>query len=237
MHECIQPCQFIMIQQECKPVVEDTEHNLEQTAKVTSTETMPEQMEVSVHAIEGFHTNKTITLTGRRGHQNFSILIDGGSTHSFLYEHTATKLRCELVQTRPMKVQVANGNHLVSQYECRDFSWKIDDKEFKTAVRTLPMGGYDLVLGVDWIGSFGLVTFDYKKLLLQFQYQGKRVTLKGNSHSNNPRIQQMSAKGFVRTCQRQGHGFIYVVNRITQPRGQVFSCQEEDTMNLTEEQI
>lgn len=38
-------------------------------------------------------------------------------------------------------------------------------------VRTLPMGGYDLVLGVNWLGSLGQVTFDYKKLL-KFNYQG-----------------------------------------------------------------
>lgn len=40
-------------------------------------------MEVSVHAIEGYHNNKTITLTGNKGKQQFSILVDGGSTQFF----------------------------------------------------------------------------------------------------------------------------------------------------------
>lgn len=36
-------------------------------------------MEVSVHAIEGVYSNQTITLTGRRGQKEFTILMDGGS--------------------------------------------------------------------------------------------------------------------------------------------------------------
>lgn len=48
-----------------------------------------------------------------------------------------------------------------SQYECKDFKWKVGECEFQTPVRTLSLGSYDLVLGVDWLGSLGLVTFDY----------------------------------------------------------------------------
>lgn len=54
-------------------------------------------MEVSVHAIEGAHSNQTIT--GYIGKKEFSILIDGGSTHSFLDEQTAVRLNCQLVKT------------------------------------------------------------------------------------------------------------------------------------------
>lgn len=71
-----------------------------------------------------------------------------------------------MVKTKPMKVQVVVGNNLIGQYECAEFSRKIGNLEFQTNVRTLPIRGYDLVLGVDWLGSLGLVTFDYKKLTL-----------------------------------------------------------------------
>lgn len=63
-------------------------------------------MEVSVHAIEGVYSNQTITLTGKRGQKEFTVLIDGGSTHSFLDENTAVKLKCEVVETAPMQVLV-----------------------------------------------------------------------------------------------------------------------------------
>lgn len=228
-HEWLQPCQYRMVQEESSLISADSVRQVASADEIVSNTTVKEQMEVSVHAIEGCHNNKTITLTGRRGNQKFSILVDGGSTHSFLDEHTATKRRCELVKTKPMKVQVANGNLLKSRYECSDFSWKIDDKEFKTSVRTLPMGGYDLVLGVDWPGSLGLVTFNYKKLVLQFNYQGKVVTLQGNGSADRPRLQLMSAKGFVRACQRQDSGFVYVVNQVvdTEEEANKRSIKEE----------
>lgn len=219
-HQCVQPCNFV-IMQEANNLAEgsiETEGNTKgEEGVITDQEeecSFTENMEVSVHAIEGVHSNKTITLTGRRGKQQFAILIDGGSTHSLLDETTAGKLKCELVKTQPMKVQVANGNHLESLYECKEFKWKIGDNEFQTAVRCLPMGEYDLVLGVDWLGSLGLVTFDYKKLTLQFQRNGQVVVLQGNTQTTRPKLQQMTAKAFVRSCQRQGNGFIYLVNEV-----------------------
>lgn len=128
-----------------------------------------------------------------------------------------------------MKVQVANGNHLVSQFECPGFSWKVGGFEFQTTVRTLPMGGYDLVLGVDWLGSLGKVTFDYKRLTLEFQYKGQMIILQGNSQSLKPRIQQMTAKAFIKSCQRQGNGFLYLINEVCQPTGALNSLQELNT--------
>lgn len=126
-------------------------------------------MEVSVHAIKGFHSNKTITLTGRRGKQQFEILIDGGSTHSFIDENIASKLKGELARTHPMKVQVANGNHLESKYECKDFRWKIGNHEFQTSVGTLSMGGYDLVLGVDETPHFSELNDLIRPLICPFE--------------------------------------------------------------------
>lgn len=114
--------------------------------------------------------------------KNFSILVDGGSTHSFLDERAASKLKCEVVHTDAMQVLVANGNHLTSKHEFVEFSWKVGEQEFQTSIRTLPLGSYDLVLGVDWLGSLGPVTFDFKNLLLQFHKGDKLVTLKGECY-------------------------------------------------------
>lgn len=114
--------------------------------------------------------------------------MDGGSTHSFLDEKTALKLKCEVIETLPMQVLVANGNHLTSKHECADFTWMIGDQNFHTSIRTLLMGSYDLVLGVDWLGSLGPVTFDFKNLLLQFEQGEKTVTLQGNKKPFKPSL-------------------------------------------------
>ena len=55
-------------------------------------QTQDQQIEVSVHAIEGLKGCQTITLTGYKNKKQFSILIDGGNTHSFLDDNTASQL-------------------------------------------------------------------------------------------------------------------------------------------------
>lgn len=72
-HQCIQPCQFMMKEEECIAEFDKACSKGDEPAVVET----DGQMEVSVHAIEGFHNNKTITLSGKRGRQQFSILVDG----------------------------------------------------------------------------------------------------------------------------------------------------------------
>lgn len=71
------------------------------------------------------------------------------------------------------------------------------------------------MLGVDWLGSLGPVTFDFNNLQVQFQQRDEKVTLQGNSQPSKPTLQQMTAKQYVRSCQRQGHGFIYLIQSTT----------------------
>lgn len=198
---------------------------------------LTQQMAVSIHAIEGVQDSQTITLTGNKGKKQFSILIDGGSTHSFIDDKTAIHLKCELTKTPPMKVLVANGNQLISQYECNKFSWQIGNHHFQTSVKTLPMGSYDLVLGVDWLGSLGPVTFDFKQLQMQFQHQGQVITLQGNQKPGKPRLQQMTVAQFVRSCQRQEHGLMFLLDVVEKPTGSLLSQQMIEGAEMSKECI
>ncbi|XP_017241605.1 uncharacterized protein LOC135152094 [Daucus carota subsp. sativus] len=219
---------------------QDTEINKDEVATTVETitpeegQTQKQQIEVSVHAIEGLKGSQTITLTGYKNKKQFSILVDGGSTHSFLDEKTAAQLKCELVKTKPLKVMVANGNQLVSHYECQGFSWNIGKYRFNTPVKTLPMGSYDLVLGVDWLGSLGPVTFDFKKLEMRFQKGEEMIVLQGNQGSDKPRLHQMTADQFVRSCQRQEHGLLFILDVVHQPAGSLLSLQSDDGNNNSE---
>lgn len=101
-----------------KIIPERPKKEIKEYAGDGGTSICPEDMEVSMHAIEDAACSKTITFTGRRGRNVFSILVDGGSTHSFLDGSKVSNLKCELVKTLSMKVLGANRNHLTSQYEC-----------------------------------------------------------------------------------------------------------------------
>lgn len=43
----------------------------------------------------------------------------------------------------------------------------------------VPLKGYNMVLGVHWLRTLGLISWDFSKLLMQFKVQGKKYTSEG----------------------------------------------------------
>lgn len=113
---------------------------------VEETENAQEEMqgdeggEISFHALKGGPTGKIIKVKGLAGKRRLTVLIDGGSTHSFLNEATARDLKCKLTATTPLSVTVANGNKMHSHYKCADFKWLMQGQEFIAHLRILELG-------------------------------------------------------------------------------------------------
>lgn len=75
-----------------------------------------ENMEVSIHAMEGQPNPQILMFDEHVGRRTFAILIDGGSTHNFLDPKATKFLGSDLEPTSPMNVIVANGEKLTSTY-------------------------------------------------------------------------------------------------------------------------
>ena len=43
----------------------------------------------------------------------------------------------------------------------------------------IPMGGTDVVLGIQWLQSLGIVAFDFKEIFMKFSLERKEIKLKG----------------------------------------------------------
>ena len=63
----------------------------------------------------GVQGRKTIKITGLVNSQEILILIDSGSSSSFLSQKTADTLKCDLTSAPPVTVTVANGEKILSQ--------------------------------------------------------------------------------------------------------------------------
>lgn len=71
------------------------------------------------------------------------ILIDNGSTHSFVDPKVAKETSAPIKELkRPMMVKMANG-------VCRPFAWKMQNEEFEFDMGLLEVGGCDVILGMD----------------------------------------------------------------------------------------
>ena len=138
---------------------------------------------ISLNALSGVPTHNTMRVKGHVLRQLLHILMDSGSTHNFLDIYTAKRLGCRLRSTCPLQVSVAGGTKLVSQYMVKGFQWKIQGVVFETDVMLLPLGGCELVLGVQWLSTLGTISWNFQELTMKFAYGGQKVLLRGTHQS------------------------------------------------------
>ncbi|GKC64942.1 retrotransposon-related protein [Tanacetum coccineum] len=100
---------------------------------------------------------------------------------------------CQLVSTFPLQVEVAGGNKMICKYMCKGFTWKCRDVEIQSDVMIIPLGGCEMVLGIQWLASRGNILTNFKELKMEFKYKGKRVLLRGTPKSEIQWMQDVFA--------------------------------------------
>lgn len=138
-----------------------------------------EEAQLSLNALTGQTTPETIKVLGKVKNNQLSILVDTGSTHTFLDTQTAKTLGCEVVYTNNLMVTVANGHNVNCNTKCPNFQWEMGNNHFYFEVRILKLGSCDLVLRVDFLRKFGPVLFDYNKLSITLRSGVKEITIQG----------------------------------------------------------
>jgi hypothetical protein len=100
-------------------------------------------------ALTGSSAPRTIKLIAFIQDQVVSILIDCGSTNSFVSEPLATRLTNVAVLPVSSAVQVAGGRTLHCATILQNDRWSVDDCVFYTDLRVLSLTAYDVVIGMD----------------------------------------------------------------------------------------
>ncbi|XP_058188043.1 uncharacterized protein LOC131304721 [Rhododendron vialii] len=125
-------------------------------------------MQISMHALSGNTSFRTMRVAGKVKGRAITILIDSGSTHNFV-EPGIAKSSGQLVEaTSELPVTVADGTKLCSKGLCPTFTWEMQGETFSAEVRILAIGGCDMVLGVQWLSTLGPILWDFKNLQMQF---------------------------------------------------------------------
>ncbi|GJY39911.1 retrotransposon-related protein [Tanacetum coccineum] len=136
-------------------------------------------LEISLHALNGVQSYQTIRVVGFVGKFKIHILIDTGSTHNFVNESVAKRIGCKLQTTGPLQVTVAGERNLVSNTMCSAFKWTLQGEVFTISVMLLPLGGCDMVLGIQWLSTLGDIKCNFKEPRMGLNYNGKYMTLRG----------------------------------------------------------
>ncbi|XP_019225505.1 PREDICTED: uncharacterized protein LOC109207079 [Nicotiana attenuata] len=157
--------------------IETGEAGIEETEPYLQEEEVVDEA-ISLNALSGTEVPNTIKLRGESKKNSMSILLDSGSTHSFLDMETAKEMGCAIKETSPMRVTVANGNHVMSYHTCPTFKWKIQGVEFEDSVRLIRLGGNEMILGGDWMKKHNPILLDFIEYKVEVTHKGKIVELK-----------------------------------------------------------
>ena len=77
------------------------------------------------------------------------LLLDSGSTHSFINNNFANSIGVGTVPIPAVLVKVANGQFLNCDSMVTQLPWQCQNHEFHTDLRVLDLGAFDGVLGMD----------------------------------------------------------------------------------------
>src|SRR3984885_9704176 len=107
------------------------------------------------------------------------VLIDSGSTHNFIHCKVAKELNCFLYPAPECQVMVANRGTINFSGKCHNIKLSMGKYILTSPMLSIPMGGVDVVLGIQWLQSLGTTDFNFQELFIKFSMEGKEVELRG----------------------------------------------------------
>ncbi|XP_066341737.1 uncharacterized protein [Miscanthus floridulus] len=148
---------------------------------------------ISLLAMAGVRTPETMQVRIQMGGTTLLALLDSGTTHNFVSEEATARTSLQLQSWASMKVTVANGDWVPYPGAYRVVPFSIDGERFTTDFFALPLAGYDVVLGTDWLAMLGPILWDFGTLTMSFWHGDHRVCRSGVASSPAPSLRACSA--------------------------------------------
>jgi hypothetical protein len=112
---------------------------------------LADDLGISLHALTFLSSPNTlqliITITG----MEHRALVDSGSRHMFIHDAVVHRLGFQVAVQLGLSVKVANGERLQSYGACKAMTVVIQGETFTLDCYTLPLEGFDVVLGAQWL--------------------------------------------------------------------------------------
>jgi hypothetical protein len=142
---------------------------------------------VSLYAIAGIRTRDTIVIPVFVNCQRLEALVDTGSSHTSVDTAVARRIKLES-EPANLRVTVANGDKVPCAAVARGILMLVRREEFPITCFSIGLGGFDLVLGADYLRTLGTILLDLDSLRMAFQWRGRRVFWRGLGapHSEGP---------------------------------------------------
>ncbi|CAD6333962.1 unnamed protein product [Miscanthus lutarioriparius] len=113
---------------------------------------------------------RTLQFTGLIQGRSIRVLVDSGSTHSFLDVRLAASLSGVQPLPTPTRVAVANGGSVACEAQIQYAEWSIQGYTFHSTLKLIPIGSYDMIIGMDWLQAFSPMKVHWVQKWIQIQY-------------------------------------------------------------------
>jgi hypothetical protein len=128
---------------------------------------------ISKASIMGSEAPKTVRFSGSIQNIPATILIDSGSSASFISCKLAQQLFGLVPLTHQVSVQVAGGGILSCSAVIPQALW------FQSDLKVLPLTAYDIIVGMDWLEAFSPMKVHWQRKWMEIPYKGHCVKLQG----------------------------------------------------------
>jgi hypothetical protein len=147
----IVPPQFYSILEELMALLSEEELGSEHMSVSGDSKGGEDHIMISKEAINGVEGARTVRLMGVIQGQDALMLVDSGSSHSFVSVDLAGRLNGVQLMEKAMRLKVANGRQTWCTKVFPRCSWWVQKHQFHSDFKVLPLGCYDVILGMDWL--------------------------------------------------------------------------------------
>ncbi|KAM2104973.1 hypothetical protein ACFX1R_015519 [Malus domestica] len=145
----------------------------------------PEVTACAVYGMPAPKSIRTMKIQGLVFNCPAIFLVDSGSSHNFIDIALVKQLKGHLDTTHPFTVKIADGGSLTSTGCLANVSIRIQNYVDVLDFFALPLGGCDIVLGVQWLRTLGPVLWDFERMVMQFVVGNTTFSI-SSPHSQEP---------------------------------------------------
>jgi len=178
-HKCSPAIQLHALQEVwnlCEDLFTKTESS-EPDTPVTADQSF---MLMSAAAISPSFHPRTLQFQGMLQGKSINILLDSGSTNSFLDTNLAASFTGVQQLSVPTSVQIADGGSVPCSAQIPYVEWSIQGYVFHSTLKLIPIVTHDMILGMDWLQAFSPMKVHWLQRWVQIPYGPHTVVLHGS---------------------------------------------------------
>nr|GEW09177.1 putative mitochondrial protein [Tanacetum cinerariifolium] len=164
-----------------------------------------DMVEVSLNFVMGFTSPHTMKIQGIIGDEEVVVLIDSGATHNFLSKRVLKELGLLVMGGGSISVMLGNKKFEKSRGICKGVLITFPELQILKDFYPLDLGSTHVILGIKWLQTLGDTLVNWKKLMMSFEIDNKKVMIKGDPGLCRSLV---SYKALLRSLQKEKGGFL-----------------------------